>query len=155
MQHPTNQPNPSFTCNSPINTGPATFVLRAAMATPQPLDRQRDAAADGAATRHDQGSARRVDTGLQRQRARRRPHPRGGRTRRQAERLRAERRSQFCVLFGTTTPFTTAQLEALYRNHGGFVSRWNQATQYALQGGFIVAEDAQHLRRVAAQSDVP
>jgi hypothetical protein len=62
---------------------------------------------------------------------------------------------QFCVLFGTTTPYTTAQLDALYHDHGGFVSRWNRATQDALQGGFIVAEDAQHLRQVAAQSDVP
>ena len=31
MLHPTSQPNPSFTCGSPINTGPQTFVLRAAI----------------------------------------------------------------------------------------------------------------------------
>jgi hypothetical protein len=30
MQHPTNQPTPSFTWNSPINTGPAHYVLDAA-----------------------------------------------------------------------------------------------------------------------------
>ncbi len=30
MQNPTNQPNPNFTCNSPINTGPAHYVLDAA-----------------------------------------------------------------------------------------------------------------------------
>ena len=32
MLHPTNQPNPGFTCGSPINTGPQTYVLRAAIA---------------------------------------------------------------------------------------------------------------------------
>ena len=63
--------------------------------------------------------------------------------------------NQFCFLFGTTVPFTPVQLATLYPDHGGFVSRWNRATQDALQGGFIVAEDAQHLRQVAAQSDVP
>ena len=32
MLHPTNQPSPGFTCGSPINSGPQTFVLRAAVA---------------------------------------------------------------------------------------------------------------------------
>ena len=31
MQHPTNQPSPNFTCDVPINSGPQTFVLRAAI----------------------------------------------------------------------------------------------------------------------------
>jgi hypothetical protein len=61
----------------------------------------------------------------------------------------------FCGLFGTTVPFTPQQLTALYRNHGGFVSAWNQATQRAVQSGFILAEDAQQLRTVAAQSSIP
>ena len=32
MLHPTNRPNPGFTCALPINTGPQTFVLRSAIA---------------------------------------------------------------------------------------------------------------------------
>jgi hypothetical protein len=32
MRSPTNEPRPQFTCSSPINTGPATFVLRAGIA---------------------------------------------------------------------------------------------------------------------------
>ena len=31
MRHPPNQPTPMFTCGVPINTGPQTFVLRAAI----------------------------------------------------------------------------------------------------------------------------
>ena len=31
MQHPTNMPAPGFTCDVPINSGPQTFVLRAAL----------------------------------------------------------------------------------------------------------------------------
>ena len=152
MQHPTNQPNPTFTCNSPINTGPATFVLRAAMAH---LNRWiTDGTLPPVAPRLDtSGSPYALDpvTGI----------ALGG-VRTPAVDVPVAKLSgfgqsgqQFCVLFGTTTPYTTAQLDALYYNHGGFVSRWNRATQDALQGGFIVAEDAQHLRQVAAQSDVP
>jgi hypothetical protein len=58
------------------------------------------------------------------------------------------------IRFGTTTPFTSEQLAALYTNHDGFVSAWNQATKDALSAGFLVREDAQHLRVVGAQSDI-
>ena len=61
---------------------------------------------------------------------------------------------QFCVLFGTTTPFTPEQLAALYGSHDGFVSKWNRATQDAVKAGFVVKEDGQDLRVVAAQSDI-
>ena len=30
----------------------------------------------------------------------------------------------FCFLFGTTVPFSAAQLHTLYKNHGRFVSAW-------------------------------
>lgn len=60
-----------------------------------------------------------------------------------------------CRLFGTTTPFTADQLNALYRNHGGFVSAWNHSTHAAVQAGFILREDAELLRTVAAQSSIP
>ena len=89
MQHPTNQPNPTFTCNSPINTGPATFVLRAAMAH---LNRWiADGTLPPVAPRLDTtGSPYALDpvTGNV---LRWRPHARGGRARRQAQRLRPDR----------------------------------------------------------------
>ena len=107
MQHPTNQPEPDFTCNLPINTGPQTFVLRAAIATSTAGSRTaprrpRRPPRDG----HIQPLqyARR----RQRHRARRDPHPAvdapvavlGG--------LGQTGPSQFCRLFGTTPPPLTA-----------------------------------------------
>ena len=63
--------------------------------------------------------------------------------------------SQFCFLFGTTKPFTPQQLDALYSSHRDFVSKWNLATNDALAKGFLVREDAQHLRQAAANSRIP
>ncbi len=52
MQNPTNQPNPNFTCQSPINTGPAHFVLDAAFFQHQPVGgRRRRAAGRACASR--------------------------------------------------------------------------------------------------------
>jgi Alpha/beta hydrolase domain len=61
---------------------------------------------------------------------------------------------QFCSLFGTTVPFPPEQIAGLYSNHDGFVSAWNGATQDAVNAGFIVKDDAEHIRVVAAQSTV-
>ena len=61
---------------------------------------------------------------------------------------------QFCGSFGTTLPFTPEELTALYRNHGRFVSAWSRATQSAVKAGFLLPEDARHLRVVGAQSDI-
>jgi hypothetical protein len=60
----------------------------------------------------------------------------------------------FCVLFGSTTPFTQDQLDALYRNHGKFVTAWNRSTKEAVRNGFIVAANEAALKRVAAHSAI-
>lgn len=60
----------------------------------------------------------------------------------------------FCGSFGTTVPFTQEQLNALYKNHGGFVGEWKQATGSSLTAGFLVAEDANDMTVIAAQSDI-
>ena len=62
--------------------------------------------------------------------------------------------TQFCALFGTTTPFTQEQLAALYRNHGGFVRSWTRATLSASFAGFLRPEDAFNILVVGAQSDI-
>jgi Alpha/beta hydrolase domain len=62
--------------------------------------------------------------------------------------------AQFCSLFGTTVPFTPEQLEALYGNHGRFVSAWSQATMRSLHAGFLRPEDAANILVVGAQSDI-
>ena len=60
----------------------------------------------------------------------------------------------FCRLFGTTVPFTSSQLAALYKNHGAFVSQWDQATQSGVNGGFLLQRDAKELKRAAARSQI-
>jgi len=153
MVHPTNEPSPGRVCSSPINTGPATFVLRAGVAhldrwiadsTPPPeaprlqtisiIPAQYALDANGNVLGGIRTPA--VDAAV----AKLSGFGQSG--------------AQFCALFGTTVPFTPEQLASLYGDHGGFVSAWNQATQDALQAGFLVGEDAQHLRIVGAQSDI-
>jgi len=60
----------------------------------------------------------------------------------------------FCTLFGTTAPLSTSQLAALYKNHGAFVSQWAHSAQRAVDGGFLRPADAEELIGSAATSDV-
>ena len=153
MQNPTNQPNPNFTCNSPINTGPAHFVLDAAFSSinrwvadgvvPRVAPRLQTTGVNPVVFATDAngnvvGGIRTpaVDapvatlSGL----------PQGG--------------SQFCFLFGTTVPFTSSQLAALYKNHGQFVSASVRATKSARRAGFLVDADAKEIQSAAVHSDI-
>jgi Alpha/beta hydrolase domain len=60
----------------------------------------------------------------------------------------------FCFLFGTTVPFSAAHLADLYKNHGQFVSAWNQATQTDVKAGYILPADATELKVSAASSQI-
>ena len=60
----------------------------------------------------------------------------------------------FCALFGTTVPLTPSQIDALYKNHGQFVSKWGDATKSAEAAGFLVAADAKELTAAAVHSKV-
>ena len=154
MQNPTNQPNPNFTCSSPINTGPAHFVLDAAFSSinrwvasgvvPPVAPRLQTTGASPVVFATDAngnavGGIRTpaVDapvaklSGLP---------PEGG--------------SPFCFLFGTTSPFTSSQLAALYKNHGQFVSASAQATKSARKAGFLVDADAKEIQSAAVHSDI-
>lgn len=155
MLNPTAQPIPQLPpCNLPINTGPATFVARSAIshlnrwitadvAPPTAPRLETTNLAPVTYAEDANGIARggvrtpAVDAPVARLRG---PGNSGG---------------GFCGLFGVTEPFSQQQLSALYSSHGQFVSAWNQATDSAVAAGFIVREDATHLRVVAAGSDVP
>jgi hypothetical protein len=63
--------------------------------------------------------------------------------------------SGFCVLYGTYIPFNDSTLNALYRNHGTYVSAVTQATNYNLKAGYIINADAQTIRDEAAHSNIP
>ena len=61
----------------------------------------------------------------------------------------------FCLLFGSTTPLTTAQLTALYPTHAAFVAAWNSSLATAVANGFILPADQAELQAAAANSTVP
>lgn len=62
--------------------------------------------------------------------------------------------TNFCGLFGTTTPFTATKLDSLYPKHGKFVSQWGQSVNDGVAGGFILPEDADVLKSAAAESGI-
>jgi hypothetical protein len=62
--------------------------------------------------------------------------------------------SNFCFLFGTTTPFDAAKLMSLYPSHAAFVKAWNAATDRAVKAGFVLPADAKNLMAAAAQSPI-
>ena len=57
-------------------------------------------------------------------------------------------------LFGGFEPFDQTKLQSLYRNHGTYVSRFTQAVKASERQGFLLREDAQTQRDVAAHSSV-
>jgi hypothetical protein len=60
----------------------------------------------------------------------------------------------FCSLFGTTTPFSTAKLVALYSAHAQFTVEWTGATLLDVARGFITPADAPALIASAQASSV-
>jgi hypothetical protein len=153
MLHPTNQPSPGFTCGSPINSGPQTFVLRAAVAhldrwvargTPPPVGPRWETVSTAPVTYA-------VDAdGI----------VRGGIRTPAVDAPVAllsglgQTGTTFCFLFGTTTPFTPEQLAARYGTPGGFVRAWGRTTWDATAAGFLVPEDAVHLFVAGAQAGI-
>jgi hypothetical protein len=153
MRNPPAQPGPNFTCDVPVNTGPATFVLRAAIAH---LDRWiADGTPPPAAPRLATISLQPPQYALDAN-----GNVRGG-IRTPAVDAPVATLSGLgnngtvsCSLFGSTRPLSPDQLSALYRNHGGFVAAWSRATVRSSVAGFLRPVDAAQLLVVGAQSDV-
>jgi hypothetical protein len=61
---------------------------------------------------------------------------------------------KFCGLFGTTVPFKASRIHTLYPNHSQFVTRWDQAAQKAYKGGFLRRRDVIELQNAAASSKI-
>jgi hypothetical protein len=59
-----------------------------------------------------------------------------------------------CSAFGATFPFSTEKLAQLYRNHGSFVSRWNQTVDTTVAAGFFTPEDGELVKASAAMSSI-
>jgi hypothetical protein len=60
----------------------------------------------------------------------------------------------FCLLFGTHVPFDAATLDALYADHGSYVSQVTQVVSGNLADGYITSHAAQVTRTDAAGSGV-
>ncbi len=60
----------------------------------------------------------------------------------------------FCFLFGSTAPFDTAALAALYPTHAAYVAAFDTATLRAERAGFLLAPDAAKLMAAARASSV-
>ncbi|WP_284742484.1 alpha/beta hydrolase domain-containing protein [Amycolatopsis sp. RTGN1] len=60
----------------------------------------------------------------------------------------------FCFLFGTTTPFNAAKLDAMYPHHATFITKWALATIDATRAGFIRPADTGKLIAAANASTV-
>jgi len=156
MRDPTSDPSEGFSCALPINTGPATFVMRALLqsldtwlvdGTPPPnAPRLQTISTSPLEYRQDDvgnvlGGIRTpaVDTPLARINGL--GQPSGG-------------TGGFCFLFGITVPLTDEELESRYGSKEQFLADWNTATQFALDNGFILERDAQDLKTVAEQSGI-
>ena len=66
----------------------------------------------------------------------------------------ADGTSTFCRLYGTYLPFTQQRLDALYPNHGSYVSQTQAAIQTDVKGGLLVPADASLTQYMAAHSIV-
>jgi hypothetical protein len=153
MLHPTAQPIPNFTCATPINSGPQTFVLRTAI---RALDRW---VADGRPPPHSPRfetiSVQPVQYTLDAN-----GNVLGGIRTPAVDAPVAKLNglgqtgASFCFLFGITVPFTPEQLAAAYGDHGGFASAWARATNQAMRTGFLLPEDARQIRTAGVRSDV-
>jgi hypothetical protein len=59
-----------------------------------------------------------------------------------------------CTLFGSTVPFSQAQMASLYKNHGKFVSGWSNDSANLVKAGFLRPADADELVASAAMSQI-
>lgn len=62
--------------------------------------------------------------------------------------------SLFCVIFGNTVPFDTAQLKQLYGDHDGYVAKFDAAADKMFKDGFVTQADLELMKTQAAESNV-
>lgn len=130
-------------CDLPINTGPQTYVLRAAISALAGWVDSGTAPASTALIELDAAGALKVDA---------QGNALGGVRTPQVDaavaRLSGSGQSgeSFCGLFGTTAPFDAATLAGLYPDRQTFVDRWNAAIDAAVAAGTLLAPDAASLR---------
>jgi len=159
MQHPTNIPSPGGLCTLPINTGGAHWLLDSAVywlnqwitkgtpppsapplqiASTSPFAYAKDANGNtiGGVRTPQVDAPIAVLAGI-------------GNTAANSGLI-----SKFCGLFGSTVPYTPAQLAALYKNHADFDVQYTLATFGALAHRYLLLPDAVELLKAAAASQI-
>ena len=63
--------------------------------------------------------------------------------------------SAFCFIFGTTVPFDSATLHALYPTHAAYVAAVGRAATRAARAGFLLRPDVKLIKQAAAAAHVP
>jgi len=144
----TSTPIAGITCGSPINSGPQHFVLNAAFAAlnkwvtkrklpPQAPRLDVVAGSPPTITRDVNGNAvsgirtPSVDVPIA------------------ALSGLGQTGTAFCSLFGTTVPFDSSALAALYPKHNKYVSAVSKATNAAVKAGFLLGPDAKLIKSSA------
>jgi hypothetical protein len=157
MQNPPKNPPPGFNCDLPINTGGAHWVLDAAfhwvnlwvakgVAPPRAKPLQTTGVSPVVFAKDANGNALggvrspQVDAPIA---------ALGGTGNTGSGPLGIN-----CRLFGTTVPFSSSQLAALYKNHGQFVAKWSLAAAANIRRGFLLRPDAAELVESAAKSQI-
>jgi hypothetical protein len=141
-----------ISCASPINTGPQTYVLRAAVAaladwarTGEPPAEQPRLELDATGTDFVRDEIGNAVGGIR--------TPQVDAPVATLSGLGQEGES-FCRLFGTTRPLDAPTLAARYGDQAGFVARWDDAVGRAVDAGALVPADADRLRQIAARAEV-
>jgi hypothetical protein len=157
MRSPTNKPNPNFTCDLPINVGPATYVLRAAVAAiddwvakgtpPAKAPRLETVSVNPVQYATDEHGI--VQGGIRTPAVDAPVATLGGLGNSGSGPI-----GQFCRLFGNTVPFTSEQLTARYKTQRNFATQWKKATQAAVKAGFILPSDGKQLAAVPGQTSL-
>ena len=141
---------PEFTCGAPINSGPQHFVLNAAIASLNEWVRH-GTPPEGAPRLQVIGRTIARDANGNALNGIRTPQLDVPIATLSGE---GQSGSFFCQLYGTTVPFDAATLASLYPDHASYVSRFNEATDRAVQAGFILPPDATLMKTAAANSDI-
>ncbi len=139
-------------CDSPINAGPHTYVLRSALhhlnawvseGVRPPSTPPIEIGSDGTIQRDERGIAL------------------GGIRTPQVDVPVAtlsglgQTGTSFCRLFGTTVPFAPDTLQADYGDHDAFVESWTRSLDSAVAGEVILEADRAHIEAAARASGVP
>jgi hypothetical protein len=159
MQHPTDVPSPGGLCAKPINTGGAHWLLNSAIywlnqwvtnGTPPPIGQplQISSTSPFAYAKDANGNT------LGGVRSPQVEPPVAVLSGMDNSAGNSNIVSMFCLLFGSTVPYSAQQLAAFYKSHLQFVKAWTQDINKLVNGGFLLPADGTELQQSAVLSHI-